>query len=206
MATVRSRPWRDLILASGCRGHFPPNDRSVIIRGSLDESSWPIFATAQEVDGRCRQELAEIGEDQRACGHDRLAPSPMRRLGPPRTGFRASILEPGAAACYSAAIVLMVIQTNIRMAEAVKLVANVRPQMAQFLVGVRQLLVQTCSECAAMSFPEHATSSTCLSSGAAWTPVNGRDEILSFEILLQGHAPGLSPEPCCRGTLSRGND
>lgn len=75
-------------------------------------------------------------------------------------------------------------------------IPTVSAEMRPFYEGARrhQLLVQRCRACGALRFPARALCSECLSIAAEWTPVSGRGEIYSFNVMHQVYHPGFAAE------------
>ncbi|MGD0075865.1 MAG: Zn-ribbon domain-containing OB-fold protein [Candidatus Binataceae bacterium] len=83
------------------------------------------------------------------------------------------------------------------MAETItKPIPRVTPDMAPFFeAGKRgQLVVQKCESCGTMRFPPRPQCSRCLSFHASWTPVSGRGEVFSFNVMHQVYHPGFAAE------------
>jgi uncharacterized OB-fold protein len=82
------------------------------------------------------------------------------------------------------------------MPELSKPIPAVTPQLAPFFEGTRRgvLMVQKCDSCGTLRFPPHELCSHCLSSKASWTPVSGRGEVFSFNVMHQVYHPGFAAE------------
>ena len=82
------------------------------------------------------------------------------------------------------------------MAETSKPIPQVTPELAPFFDAAKrgQLMVQKCESCGTLRFPPRALCSRCLSSHAAWTPVSGRGEVYSFNVMHQVYHPGFAAE------------
>jgi len=82
------------------------------------------------------------------------------------------------------------------MAEATKPIPRVTPELAPFFEASKrgQLVVQKCESCGTLRFPPRPLCSRCLSPHAAWTPVSGRGEVYSFNVMHQVYHPGFAPE------------
>jgi uncharacterized OB-fold protein len=72
----------------------------------------------------------------------------------------------------------------------------VSPEMRPFYEGASrgELVVQRCRGCGALRFPARALCSACLSIEADWTPVSGRGEVYSFNVMHQVYHPGFAAE------------
>jgi uncharacterized OB-fold protein len=73
-------------------------------------------------------------------------------------------------------------------------VPEVTPYLAPFFAAAREerLVVQRCDGCGALRFPAREICSVCLSTEASWTPVSGRGEIFSFNVMHQIYHPGFA--------------
>jgi uncharacterized OB-fold protein len=75
-------------------------------------------------------------------------------------------------------------------------IPTVTPELKPFFDAARrhELSVQRCKQCGTHRFPPREICSTCLSREAEWTPVSGRGEIYSFNIMHQVYHPGFADE------------
>jgi len=82
------------------------------------------------------------------------------------------------------------------MAETSKPIPQVTPELAPFFDAAKrgQLMVQKCESCGTLRFPPRALCARCLSPRAAWTPVSGRGEVYSFNVMHQVYHPGFAAE------------
>jgi uncharacterized protein len=82
------------------------------------------------------------------------------------------------------------------MAETTKPIPRVTPELAPFFEAGKhgQLVVQKCESCGTLRFPPRPLCSRCLSPHAVWTPVSGRGEVYSFNVMHQVYHPGFAPE------------
>ena len=82
------------------------------------------------------------------------------------------------------------------MPQASKPIPTITPDLAEFFAGARQgrLMVQRCDECGTLRFPAHALCANCLGTKSKWTPVSGRGEVYSFNIMHQVYHPGFAGE------------
>jgi uncharacterized OB-fold protein len=82
------------------------------------------------------------------------------------------------------------------MSEAAKPIPEITPAMREFFEGARagRLMVQKCDDCGQLRFPAHEFCSNCLSVRASWTPVSGRGEVYSFNIMHQVYHPGFASQ------------
>lgn len=82
------------------------------------------------------------------------------------------------------------------MPEIAKPVPAVTPQMVPFFEAARQgeLKVQRCAGCGALRFPAREICARCLSRKHDWVKVNGRGEVLSFNIRRQVYHPAFAAE------------
>jgi len=55
-------------------------------------------------------------------------------------------------------------------------------------------MVQKCDSCGRLRFPPRDRCSHCLSIRSSWTPVSGRGEVFSFNIMHQVYHPGFAAE------------
>lgn len=72
----------------------------------------------------------------------------------------------------------------------------VTAEMRPFYEAARrgELVVQRCRGCGAFRFPARALCSECLAIEAEWTPVSGRGEVYSFNVMHQVYHPGFAAE------------
>jgi uncharacterized OB-fold protein len=77
-----------------------------------------------------------------------------------------------------------------------KPIPTITPEMRPFFVAAkrRQLVVQRCLDCGACRFPAREICSACLSAKSDWTPVSGRGEVFSFNVMHQVYHPGFAAE------------
>jgi uncharacterized OB-fold protein len=70
----------------------------------------------------------------------------------------------------------------------------VTAEMRPFYDAARrgELVVQRCRGCGALRFPARALCSECLAIDAEWTPVSGRGEVYSFNVMHQVYHPGFA--------------
>jgi hypothetical protein len=82
------------------------------------------------------------------------------------------------------------------MTAATKPIPAITPEMRPFFAAARrrQLVVQRCTDCGALRFPAREICSACLSTKSEWTPVCGRGEIFSFNVMHQVYHPGFAAE------------
>jgi len=82
------------------------------------------------------------------------------------------------------------------MATSAKPIPAVTPDLAPFFEAAKrgQLVVQKCGGCGKLRFPARTLCSSCLSEEASWTPVSGRGEVFSFNIMHQVYHPGFAAE------------
>ena len=82
------------------------------------------------------------------------------------------------------------------MPEISKPIPRITPELAPFFEAARrgQLVVQKCESCGTLRFPPHPLCSRCLSAEASWTPVSGRGEVYSFNVMHQVYHPAFAAE------------
>jgi uncharacterized OB-fold protein len=82
------------------------------------------------------------------------------------------------------------------MLETSKPIPTVTPALAPFFEAARRgvLVVQKCDSCGRLRFPPVELCSHCLSTKASWTPVSGRGEVFSFNVMHQVYHPGFAAD------------
>jgi uncharacterized OB-fold protein len=82
------------------------------------------------------------------------------------------------------------------MAISSKPIPTKTPELAPFFEGAKrgELIVQKCEGCGRLRFPARALCSNCWSEDASWTPVSGRGEVFSYNIMHQVYHPGFAAE------------
>jgi uncharacterized protein len=77
-----------------------------------------------------------------------------------------------------------------------KPIPRVTPELAPFFAAAkrRELVVQRCTGCGLLRFPQRELCSRCWSRDAEWTPVSGRGEVFSFYWMHQVYHPGFAAE------------
>jgi uncharacterized OB-fold protein len=79
---------------------------------------------------------------------------------------------------------------------ATRPIPTVSAEMRPFYEGAarHELMVQRCRACAALRFPARSLCPGCLSIEADWTPVSGRGEVFSFNVMHQVYHPGFAAD------------
>ncbi len=79
------------------------------------------------------------------------------------------------------------------MAEEVKLIPNVTPELKPFFDAARnhQLAVQKCDNCGKLRFPAAPLCLSCDSDKASWVAVSGRGQVFSFTIMHRAYHPAF---------------
>ena len=82
------------------------------------------------------------------------------------------------------------------MPEISKPIPGLTPALAPFFEAARRgvLVVQKCDSCGRFRFPPRGLCPDCLSTAASWTPVSGRGEVFSFNVMHQVYHPGFAAE------------
>ena len=82
------------------------------------------------------------------------------------------------------------------MSAYTKPVPAITPELEPFFAAARrgQLVVQSCRRCGKQRFPAREICPECLSNEADWTPVSGRGQIFSFNVMHQVYHPGFATE------------
>jgi uncharacterized OB-fold protein len=82
------------------------------------------------------------------------------------------------------------------MSTSTKPIPAITPDLEPFFAAARrhQLVVQRCTGCGTYRFPAREICTGCLSFASEWTPVSGRGEVFSFNVMHQVYHPGFAAE------------